>query len=42
MAESGMDSSAYKLWQQEASGNVAADGMFSIQVKVFTKIRSYT
>lgn len=31
MAESGMDTQSYKLWQEEASGNVAADGMFSIQ-----------
>lgn len=26
-----MDSEAFKQWQQEGSGNVAADGMFSIQ-----------
>lgn len=34
MAESGMDTQSYKRWQEEASGNVAADGMFSIQVTV--------
>ena len=27
-----MDSKAYRDWQAEGSGNVAADGMFSIQV----------
>lgn len=32
MAESGMDTKEYKAWQSEASGNVAEDGMFSIQV----------
>lgn len=32
MAESGMNTAAYQDWQEEASGNVAADGMFSIQV----------
>ncbi len=31
MAESGMDSKAYTDWQKEESGNVANDGMFSIQ-----------
>lgn len=36
MAESGMDTEAYKIWQKEASGNVAVDGMFSIQVKSST------
>ena len=32
MAESGMDTKAYADWQKEESGNVANDGMFSIQV----------
>jgi len=32
MAESGMDTKAYSDWQKEESGNVANDGMFSIQV----------
>jgi hypothetical protein len=31
MAESGMDTKAYADWQKEESGNVANDGMFSIQ-----------